>query len=975
MTPTAFITKWHAANLKERSASQEHFLDLCRVLGEPTLAEADPTGDWYCFERGVSKLAGSNGWADVWKRGCFGWEYKSRHQDLHAAYVQLQQYAVALENPPLLIVCDLERFRIHTNWTNTVQQVYDLTLEDLHDPDKRQLLKWAFSDPERLKPGKTRQRLTEDATDQFARLALQLRTRGEDAQAVAHFINRLVFCMFAEDVGLLPNGMFTRMLEQAVARPAEFVGMAHDLFRAMQSGGRVGFEAVAWFNGGLFDTPEALPLDQTAVELVLAAARLDWSDIDPSIFGTLFERGLDPDKRSQLGAHYTDREKIMLLIKPVLLRPLSAEWEGIKHQIALQMDTFHTATAARTLNRAYDAARALHNRFLERLWQIRVLDPACGSGNFLYLVLLTLKDLEHKTNLDTEALGLERQFPSVGPECVRGIEINPYAAELARVTVWIGEIQWMRRNGFDIGRSPILRPLDTIECRDAILTAEGTEPVWPAVEVIVGNPPFLGGSKMRGVLGDTYVETLRTVYVGRVPGGADLVTYWFEKAREALEQGQTARAGLVATNSIRGGANRVVLEHIKGSGEIVEAWADEPWMVDGAAVRVSLVCFTGKERAADFPYRWDGQAVDVIHADLTAGQKDIADVTKAAILSENLSICFMGASKKAPLDIDGVLARAWLSMPVNPNGKKNTWVLKPLWNAKDVTQRPRDRWVIDFGIEMHLEEAMLFEAPFQYAATYVQPVRLRTRDDPVRKHWWRFGRPRIEMREAISHLTRYIATPAVAKHRLFVWIEQGVLPDQALLAFARDDDTTFGILHSRFHELWTLRLCTWLGKGNDPRYTPTTTFETFPFPAGLTPDIPAVAYAADPRAQRIAEAAKRLDNLRNQWLNPPDLVTRQPEVVAGYPDRLLPKNEAAATLLKQRTLTNLYNERPVWLQHAHRAVDAAVAEAYGWAPDLPDEDVLRRLLALNHARADTESLPRADAAHSKQEALSPLNQS
>jgi type II restriction/modification system DNA methylase subunit YeeA len=525
MTPTEFIKKWRAANLKERSAAQEHFIDLCRLLGEPTPAESDPEGAWYCFERGASKLTGGNGWADVWKRGHFGWEYKSRHKDLQAAYVQLQQYAVALENPPLLVVCDLEQFRIHTNWTNTVQKVYDITLDDLYEPEKLQLLKWVFSDPERLKPGKTRQLLTEEAAEQFARLAQRLRVRGYESHAVAHFINRLVFCMFAEDVGLLPNLMFTRMLEQAIINPSEFVDMAQDLFRAMQGGGRIGFEHVEWFNGGLFDTHDALPLEKAEVELVLKAARLDWSDIDPSIFGTLFERGLDPEKRSQLGAHYTDRDKIMMLIEPVIIRPLQTEWEAVKRQIAQQMDTFHTARAAGPRTRAYNAAQTLHNTFLDRLKQVRVLDPACGSGNFLYLALLAQKDLEHRTNLDAEALGLGRQFPSVGPECVKGIEINSYAAELARVTVWIGEIQWMRRNGFDVARKPILRPLDTIECRDAVLNPDGSEPTWPEAEFIVGNPPFLGGKLMRAGLGDDEVETLFHLYRGRVPPEADLVIY------------------------------------------------------------------------------------------------------------------------------------------------------------------------------------------------------------------------------------------------------------------------------------------------------------------------------------------------------------------------------------------------------------------------------------------------------------------
>jgi type II restriction/modification system DNA methylase subunit YeeA len=687
MTPSEFIRKWKAANLKERSAAQEHFLDLCRLLEERTPADADPLGEWYCFERGASKLTGGEGWADVWKRGHFSWEYKGKHKDLKAAYVQLQNYSVALENPPLLVVCDMDRFRIHTNWTNTVQQVHEIALDDLHEPAQRQCLKWVFSDPERLKPGKTRQTLTEEAAEQFASLAQRLRALGHNPQVVAHFINRLVFCMFAEDIGLLPNAMFSRMLEHAGARPDEFVELAQDLFRAMQSGGRVGFEHVEWFNGGLFDTDEALPLDRHDAEMVLKAARLDWSDIDPSIFGTLFERGLDPDKRSQLGAHYTDRDKIMMLVEPVIIRPLQAEWEEVRAQIAQQMESFQKGRAASARSRAYNTAQALHNRFLERLKRVRVLDPACGSGNFLYLSILALKDLEHKVNLDAEALGLGRQFPAIGPDCVKGIEINPYAAELARVTVWIGEIQWMRRNGFDLARKPILRPLDTIECRDAVRNPDGSEAIWPEAEFIIGNPPFLGGKLMRSGLGNDDVETLFRLYRGRVPPEADLVTYWFEKACAQIESGQTKRVGLVATNSIRGGANRRVLDRIASESCIFEAWSDEPWVIDGASVRVSLICFGATDAAP-----WlDGQPVARINADLTAGDLDL---TKAKRLDENCVVSFMGDTKGGAFDVPGELARAWLQLPTNPNGRRNAEVLRPWRNGQDITRRSADKWVL-----------------------------------------------------------------------------------------------------------------------------------------------------------------------------------------------------------------------------------------------------------------------------------------
>ena len=334
MTPGEFIAKWRSSELKERSASQEHFIDLCRLLGEPTPAEADPTGGHYCFERGARKDGGGDGWADVWKRHHFAWEYKGRHADLDAAFNQLRQYALALENPPLLIVSDMGRFRIRTNWTNSVSETHEFALEGLADAANRDKLKWAMSEPERLRPGESRQEVTERAAQTFATLAQSLREGGHAPQAVAHFVNRLVFCMFAEDAGLLPNHMFTRMLEQARQRPEEFAVLARDLFRAMSFGGRVGFESVAWFNGGLFDDDAALPLDKAGIETALAAASLDWSEIDPSILGTLFERGLDPDKRSQLGAHYTDRDKIMRIAEPVVVRPWLAAWETKKAEIA-----------------------------------------------------------------------------------------------------------------------------------------------------------------------------------------------------------------------------------------------------------------------------------------------------------------------------------------------------------------------------------------------------------------------------------------------------------------------------------------------------------------------------------------------------------------------------------------------------------------------------------------------------------------
>ena len=953
MTPNEFIDKWRNSTLTERSASQEHFIDLCRLLGEPTPAEADPSGETFCFERGARKDTGRAGWADVWKRHHFAWEYKSRHANLDAAFIQLRRYALALENPPLLIVSNMLRFRIYTNWTNSVSRIHKFGLDDLADGAMRDKLKWAFSDPERLRPSETRHMLTERVAETFVTVAQTLRDRGHDPHAVAHFVQRLVFCMFADDVGLLPAHMFTRMLEQTRLSPADFVELASDLFGAMASGGRIGFEPVEWFDGGLFDDATALSLEKADIETVLKASRLDWSEVDPSILGTLFERGLDPGKRAQLGAHYTDRDKIMQIVEPVVTRPWISEWKAEKPKIAAELERAKAAKSQAARTRLRKQAERRYRRFLDRLRAFTVLDPACGSGNFLYLALQELKDLEHRVQIEAEAFGFPRAFPVVGPANVKGIEINAYAAELARVAVWIGEIQWRRRNSLSDPRNPILKPLNTIECRDAILAPDGTEPDWPDADVIIGNPPFLGGKLLIANLGNDCVSRMFETYAGRVPAEADLVCYWFEKAGQQIASGKAKRAGLVATNSIRGGANRRALQAATHNRPIFEAWSDEPWVIEGAAVRVSLVCFSRADDESVVGTWLDGQPADEVYADLTARRGGAGvDLTGVRRLAENASVAFMGDTKGGSFDIAGDQAREWLRLPANPNGRTNADVLKPWVNGMALTRRPAGKWIIDFGWTMSQGDAALYEEPFRWVQEHVHPKRQRNRREAYREYWWRHVEPRQGMWAALDGLSRYVATPNYAKHRVFDWLDVRVCPANTLIVIAREDDTTFGILHSRFHEIWSLRLGTWLGKGNDPRYTPTTTFESFPFPGGLSPDIPAADYSDDPSAVAIAAAAEKLVELRNRWLSPSEWVEWVDEPVPGYPKRPVPRNETAAKDLKKRTLTNLYNTRPQWLADAHAALDAAVADAYGWRADITDEDVRSKLLELNLSRLE-----------------------
>jgi type II restriction/modification system DNA methylase subunit YeeA len=597
------------------------------------------------------------------------------------------------------------------------------------------------------------------------------------------------------------------------------------------------------------------------------------------------------------------------------MKPLRDDFESTKARVQELLATGKKVTKATPKDKN---PTAVFNAFLDRLRSVRVLDPACGSGNFLYIALQLLKDLEREAILWISGVTqAPMQFPEVGPQAVLGIELNPYAAELARVVVWIGEIQWMLGNGFAYLRDPILRPLENIENRDAIIDASDPddlrEPDWPDADFIIGNPPFLGGKLLRNGLGSDYVDAMFKVYKGRVPAEADLVTYWHEKARAMVAEGRVRRVGLLATQGIRGGANRRVLQRVKETGDIFFARSDDVWVVEGAAVHISFVGFDdGTEMAREL----DGQAVPSINSNLTTG----IDLTTAHRLADNLGIAFMGDTKGGAFDVAGDIAREWLKAH-NPHGRSNAEVVAPWVNSLDVTRRPRDMWIIDFGVDTPEADAALFEIPFEYIAEHVKPVREQNRRKAYAAKWWLHVEPRPKMRAALEPLSRFLATPTVSKHRLFVWLDGNTLPDHQLIAFARDDDYFFGVLHSSIHELWARGHGTQLREVESGfRYTPTTTFETFPFP-----DPSGAERAA------ISSAAKGLDDLRRGWLFP---------------------QAATEEDLRKRTLTNLYNDPPTWLRQAHDKLDQAVRAAYGWDPAITPDEMLVELLALNASRPE-----------------------
>jgi hypothetical protein len=810
--------------------------------------------------------------------------------------------------------------------------------------------------------------------------------------------------MFAEDIGLLPAAIFTRIAQTAANEPERFCQFVGGLFKSMSTGGDFGLDRIRHFNGSLFDHADVPALTADEVSRIVAAVRLDWSAVDPTIFGTLFERGLDPAKRSQLGAHFTGREDILLLVNAVVMDPLRKEWEETREIVSCLLDTGKKKRdnksekrelSSSALKKARMESSSLLHGYLVRLQSVKVLDPACGSGNFLYVTLQALKDLEKEVIVFSMDNELGSYIPLVGPWQLYGIELNPYAHDLAQMTVWIGWLQWLKFNGFGSPQEPILRAIPgNFQCRDAIMSVsdsgEVSEPDWPSVDFIVGNPPFLGDKVMRRELGDSYVDQLRKLYADRIPGQSDLCCYWFEKARAHIKAGKCKRAGLLATQGIRGGANREVLKRIKDSGNIFWAMSDREWIQNGANVHISMVAF---DIGTETVLHLDGSPVSDISPNLTTSQN-----VEAVPLVSNKSLCFLGVMKAGAFDIKEETALEWLLLP-NPHGRPNSDVLRPRMNAMDILRRTGGGWIIDFGCDTCLPKIALYEKPFSHVWNEVKPVRDTNRRASLKQYWWLHGEPRPGLRKSMCDLARVILTPEVSKHRIFVWLDAAYLPDHQTRVFTRSDDFFLGVLHSRIHEVWSLAQGTQLReKESGFRYTPTTCFETFPLPE-----------PTDAQRLAISDEAHELNALRERWLNPPEWTVRTvlefPASIDGpwrrfiidsgesttlhesnegwtprdiyeadrsvrlaqdaarqiekhkaglgiahYP-RLVPRDEACAIRLKDRTLTKLYNARPQWLADCHARLDAAVAVAYGFPADLTDDQILSRLLELNNERA------------------------
>jgi type II restriction/modification system DNA methylase subunit YeeA len=545
LTLPEFVRRWKIFSQTENAGSQTHFNNLCEILGQPTPAESDSAGENYAFEKHVSRTRGGKGFADVWLRDHFAWEYKGKHKNLQKAYEQLLDYREDLNSPPLLVVCDLDRFEVHTNFTSTSKRVYAFDLDDLGRNritatcplPPLEVLRALFGDYNVLRPERTDEQVTKEAAKLFSRLAERLeiedRNLGASRELVAHFLMRLLFCLFADSIGLLPNHVFRRLVQEDRFSPTKFLRKLKLLFEAMsEKDGIFGEYSIKYFNGGLFDTASILQLDHADLGMLYEVSKnFDWSHIAPAIFGTLFERSLDPARRSLIGAHYTSEADILLLVEPVVMRPLQQRWAIAKQRILEQLEVERAEEAARDARqirlRVDRPSEKLLGTWIEELTSIRVLDPACGSGNFLYVALRRLLDLWMEARTFAVEQGISLVVSKmVSPSQLYGIETEFYAHELASVVVWIGFLQWKHEHGVLEDREPILEKLSNIENGDAIMRfdvdGKPYEPEWPHANFIIGNPPFLGGKLLRRGLGDEYVESLFDLYRGRVKAESDL---------------------------------------------------------------------------------------------------------------------------------------------------------------------------------------------------------------------------------------------------------------------------------------------------------------------------------------------------------------------------------------------------------------------------------------------------------------------
>ena len=1072
-----FITHWSKAEASERANAQPFLIGLAKILGVPEPSNSHADG--YTFEFPVKIPTGpdtsTDGRIDLYRRASFVLEAKQfaalKEEPTELALAldamagkrkagplrgseawddamwkargQAERYARNLpadEPPaPFLLVVDVgHSIEVYADFTQAGRAYnhfpdprnFRIRLADLRDEKVRARLRAIWLDPLSLDPAKVSAAVTREIAGYLALLAASLEKAGHAPKLTAEFLTRCLFCMFAEDVGLLPKDGFRKLLEGLLDSPEGFVPTLRQLFGEMQKGHDYSTllrKKILRFNGGLFEDASVLPLDATQLGILIQASQMQWKDVEPAIFGTLLERALNPDERHKLGAHFTPRAYVERLVLPTVIEPLRAEWESVR-----------AAAATHARRGDLKAARAEVNAFHDRLCSIIVLDPACGTANFLYVSLQHLKLLEGDV-LDTAAqfgenFKLELETHTIDPHQFLGIELHPRAASIAELVLWIGYLQWhFKIHGERTPPEPVLRAFKNIECRDAVLAWDGdpqpardergeiitvwdrrsmktdlvtgrdvpdeTKRValltypnarpadWKKADYIVGNPPFIGNKRMREDLGDGYAETLRAAYPA-VPDSADFVMYWWHKAAVLVAAGKVRRLGLITTNSLRQTFNRRVVQQHLDKLSLVFAIPDHPW-VDAtaedekkAAVRISMTVAAAGAHSGELRTvttedpQEDGSALVTfavqsgkIAADLTTG----ADVAGLPPMKANELLATRGVGVGSSGFIVTPTQAAALGLGTIADLDSR---IRSYRNGKDITDQPRDVMVIDlFGLSAE-EVRQRYPAVYQHVLTHVKPERDENADPKLRREWWLFRRSSEELRGALAGMRRFIATPATAKHRFFTFLDGSILPDDALVVIAIDDAFHIGVLSSRIHIAFAL--ATGATLEDRPRYIQTRCFDPFPFPAcdeAAKARIRALGEELDAHRKRVQAQHPGLSltamynvleklraaEPRRGGLQPPSEPQAQPESGANAPGR-------GTAVANRRSLALTAKEQAVHdaglvsvLRQLHDELDAAVAAAYGWLrdgrpeTDLPDAEILARLVALNATRAAEEA--------------------
>ncbi|ART48473.1 class I SAM-dependent DNA methyltransferase [Acidovorax carolinensis] len=1036
----AFIQRWQHNTASELATAQSFVMDLCALLG---VDKPHPTPEQtYMFERPVTfdNADGSTrpGRIDCYRRGHFVLEAKKLKAGSHTkgfddgllrARAQGEKYARALPGaegrPPFVLVVDVGTvIEVYAEFSKTGgtytpfpdPRSHRLQLTDLARPEVQDRLRRIWTDPDSLNPARISAQVTRDVAALLAQLAKSLEGNGaniktnqplaqsQQAQAapevVAAYLTRCLFSMFAEDVELLPKGAFLGLLQTHRDDPATLQHMLRILWADMDRGGFSAALAkpVLHFNGKLFKGAGkdgySLLLTPEQIDLLIAAAKSNWREVEPAIFGTLLERALDPAERHALGAHYTPRAYVERLVLPTVIEPLRADWANAQ-AAALVLAHEAAALQGKAMEAKLAEARAEVKKFHHQLCTTRVLDPACGSANFLYVTLEHLKRLEGEVVNQLEALGhtqdqLGFEGETVTLQQLRGIELNERAAALAELVLWIGYLQWhIRTRGNAAVAEPVVHNYGNIECRDAVLawdaqelaydeagqllsrwdgTTFKTHPVtgeqvpdeaaqvpqwryvgarqaqWPQADFIVGNPPFIGAASMRAALGDGYVQALRGAWP-EVPESADFVMFWWHHAAAQVAAGHTRRMGLITTNSLRQTFNRRVVQAALDKGTHLEMTVpDHPWVdgANGAAVRIAMTVLA--------PGAGEGLLFTVTDEQPGEhGEVAVQLAERAGLVHADLSVGANVAAAQPLQAMAGISSpgvklhgSGFLVTPAEAAALGSSALVHDYRNGRDLTDKPRGVRIIDaFGLDAETLRAQ-HPAIYQWLLERVKPERDQNNRATYRDNWWIFGEPRRELRPALAGLPRYIATVETSKHRTFQFLDASILPDNMLIAIAVNDALALGVLSSQLHTEWALATGGTLE--DRPRYNKSRCFETFPFPdedTGLTPQL----------RERIAQLAEQIDQHRKRVLAP-DAGNTGLTLTSLY-NMLAALREGRALTAKEKTQ---HTQGLVGvLRELHDELDAAVLAAYGLSATASTDDILAHLVQLNTQRAQEEA--------------------